>query len=95
MNKTGINSDNITTNERLTRENVSSFYVANYGNTDMIVTINDVPETIPAYDTVNRFARSIQFADGQGFFDLKMSIDFVGGSGKAVFRYTQYQPPIC
>ncbi|MFY0481660.1 hypothetical protein ACI6PS_03570 [Flavobacterium sp. PLA-1-15] len=95
MNKTGINSDKITKGERIKRENVSSLSIANYGNTDMMVTLNDVTEMVPPYDAVNKYARSFQLPGDGTFCDIDMVVDFAGGSGEAVLRYRTYNPKKC
>lgn len=95
MNKTGINSDNISGNDRFRIKDVSSLSIANYGDTDMDVTINDVTETIPAYNAVKKFARSFVISGDGTFTDIDLTVAFPNGSGKAVLRYRTYITDKC
>lgn len=95
MNKTGINSKKIFSKDRITVDNVSSLSIANYGDTEMYVTLNDVTETVPAYDQANKYARSFQLTGDGTFCDIDVVVDFAGGSGEAVLRYRTYKPNKC
>jgi hypothetical protein len=91
--KSGINSTTISTKERLNLKNISSFNLSNYGDTDLIVTLNSVSEKVARFDTANDSAPSWAI-DGDGTYsDIDLTIEFVAGSSqdtnKAIVRYRQ------
>lgn len=93
MLKSNTNGRSITTDETLRLQNVTSLNIANYGDVDMIVTMDDIPETIKAFDPDNNGFPYIFEIKGDGTasdIEIKLEFDATGGrskSGNAVLRY--------
>lgn len=91
--KSGINSSVINTKERINLKKISSICLSNYGDTDMIITLNNIPEKLSKFDTANDSAPNWAI-DGDGTYcDIDITVEFINQSGsdinKAILRYRQ------
>lgn len=91
---TSTYSENVGVNKRLSLNLVSAFTITNYGDTTVFVTIDNHKEEIPPYDATNQYARSYVFGGDGTFSDVRLTIDFAGGSGRALVRARLYSRSI-
>lgn len=90
--KSVLNGYLISNKDRLNLKNISSLSLSNFGNTELVVTCNNVSETIARFDTANNSAPNWSI-DGDGTYcDIEIHIDFLpefNGTNKAILRYRQ------
>ena len=89
MLRTGLVSIEINRNESKYLENITSLTISNYGDSELIVTINDVSRPIPPFSNEIGVPFGSFNLPGDGTVTDKITIDFTftGGAGKAILDY--------
>ena len=94
MLKTGTEARTFTKDEVIKLKNVTSLSISNQGETEIVVNLDNVPETLPKYDTDNGFAPSFDIPGDGSYSDFDITLKFTGGTGKAILRYRSVLNPL-
>lgn len=88
MEKSNFNIEQYSQDTRISKQNVTSLVVYNYGATPMRFIRSGVVFDIPIYDAAKSFARGFEvIACDNTFSDIDFEIEFDGGAGRAVLMY--------
>lgn len=84
MKQSAISSIRIFEDYQFQRDGITSLNIWNYGDTDMIVTLDNIEHTVPKYDQDKKHARCFAIDPDFTYSTVTLSVDFVGGKGYAV-----------
>jgi|GEM_PF-3009972 len=95
MQKSTLIGTRITSNTTLTLPDVTSLTISNWGSSELVVVVNDTPETIKAYDATLIEPYRFNVGGDSTRCDIRIIFQFVGGTGNASVWYKQYKEQNC
>ena len=92
MLKSNTNARAIAEDTNLILENVTSLNIANYSDVKLLVTLDDVTEAVPVFDSVSGYAAIFEIKGDGTASDINIKVAFdttdkARSTGNAVLRY--------
>jgi hypothetical protein len=90
MNKTSLFAQRINKARTFELCSISSLSIANWGASEMLVTVSNVTVPVPPFDKLTMLVPVSWNVDGDGALcDYNVTVEFEGGEGDAVLYYKQ------